>query len=77
MSRTKHHSLHNNNVKIGEGKKRRACGYEYWGRRPTVGCVPDISRERAIAKQADIALFQDALDVVAVEWVDWEDILAD
>lgn len=34
MSRTHHHSKKHGTPKYGEGHKQRACGYEYWSRRP-------------------------------------------
>jgi hypothetical protein len=34
MSRTLHHSLNHGTPPAGEGCKNRACGYEFWGRRP-------------------------------------------
>ncbi len=55
MARTKHHSQKHGTVKGGEGTKRRACGYEYWGRRPGgkfgSDVRPSIARERMMLKR--------------------------
>ncbi len=77
MSRTKHHSLRHGTVKGGTGDKRRACGYDYWGRRPGGTSGPDIGRERAIAKESDMEEFYKALDAAGAEWVPWKDVRAD